>query len=64
MLHFGLRYVNYSGLYGHFMFTSEGGGTENINNRLRPVVSLGADIQITPCEGDNDESNMHQISKR
>ena len=59
---FGLRNVNNSNLGGGNMFYSY--GNTSVNYRyLRPVVSLGSDIQITPCTGENSSSNMHQISK-
>ena len=62
---FGLRYVYSSDLYGDRMLGSYGDAHEIIN-RLRPVVSLGSDIQITPVENADGTSttNMHQISKQ
>ena len=61
---FGLRYVNYFDLSGNNLFYS-GGTTDDNYYCLRPVVSLGADIQITPVENADGStpSNMHQISK-
>ena len=62
---FGLRVVLSSSLNGDNMFYSD--GDTNISNyRLRPVVSLGSDIQITPVENADGSSttNMHQISKK
>ena len=59
---FGLRYVSDSELSGNGMFSSIG-YTGSYGRYLRPVVSLGSDIQITPCTGENSSSNMHQISK-
>ena len=59
---FGLRYVSDSDLSGNGMFSSIG-YTGSYDRYLRPVVSLGSDIQITPCTGENSSSNMHQISK-
>ena len=59
---FGLRYVSNSSLYGYYVFTSDG-VTDSNDDCVRPVVSLGADIQITACEGENSSTNMHQISK-
>ena len=62
---FGLRYVNNSDLGGNIMFDSYG-NTLGTLYRLRPVVSLGSDIQITPVENADGSSpeNMHQISKK
>ena len=61
---FGLRAVSYSELSGNGMFISYGDAPSN-NSCLRPVVSLGSDIQITPVENADGStpSNMHQISK-
>ena len=62
---FGLRDVGTSNLDGSSMLYSS--GTANYrNDRLRPVVSLGSDIQITPVENADGSSttNMHQISKQ
>ena len=61
---FGLCYVTYSGLGGNYMFNSYG-DTNYTRRYLRPVVSLGSDIQITPVENADGStpSNMHQISK-
>ena len=61
-VHFGLRYVYNSDFSGFGVFYSNG-STGYSSYRLRPVVSLGVDIQITPCTGENSSSNMHQISK-
>ena len=62
---FGLRRVNNnSGLDGSDTFYSDGDPYNYYFCRLRPVVSLGSDIQITPCTGENSSSNMHQISKK
>ena len=62
---FGLCYVTYSGLGGNYMFNSYG-DTNYTRRYLRPVVSLGSDIQITPVENADGStpSNMHQISKK
>ena len=62
---FGLRGVSVSNLIGCFMFYSSGNANDD-NRYLRPVVSLGADIQITPVENADGStpSNMHQISKK
>ena len=61
---FGLRFVNNSNLDGYGMFNSDG-PAYGTTCRLRPVVSLGADIPITPVENadGSSPSNMHQISK-
>ena len=59
---FGLRNVYSSDLGGNIMFYSYGTAGSN-GNRVRPVVSLGFDIKITACEGENSSTNMHQISK-
>ena len=61
---FGLRFVNNSNLDGYGMFNSDG-FEYGSPCRLRPVVSLGSDIQITPVENADGStpSNMHQISK-
>lgn len=60
--YFGLRFVSSSDLNGSNMFNS-GGNVSSDRNRVRPVVSLGSDIKITACEGENSSTNMHQISK-
>lgn len=61
---FGLRVVSNSGLSGYGVFYSSGyvGGG---NARVRPVVSLGSDIKITPVENADGSNitNMHHISK-
>ena len=56
---FGLRLAN-SSMNGYSMFYSYS-NTDNINLRLRPVVSLGSDVQITPSTGTNSPSNKHTI---
>ena len=56
---FGLRGA-YSSMYGNNMFDSNS-STSNGNYRLRPVVSLGSDVQITPSTGTNSASNKHTI---
>ena len=56
---FGLRYAT-SSMLGTSMFYSSS-RTENRYNRLRPVVSLGSDVQITPSTGTNSASNKHTI---
>ena len=59
---FGLHYVGNSNLYGETIFYSDGDSSGEYF-RVRPVVSLGSDIEITACEGENSSTNMHQISK-
>ena len=60
--HFGLRYVSNDKLGSRAMFNSSA-ATGNSAYRLRPVVSLGTDIRIESCEGENGSTNMHEISK-
>ena len=60
---FGLRRVYNSDLNGNNMFVSNG-TTYGSNRRVRPVVSLGSNIEIEACEGENSSTNMHQISKK
>ncbi len=43
---FGLHHTNSTNISGHRVFNSYG-NPDSINNNLRPVVSLGADVQIT-----------------
>ena len=61
---FGLRIVSISALSGIPIVHSYGNANGN-RMYLRPVVSLGTDIQITPVENadGSSPSNMHQISK-
>ena len=56
---FGLRFAN-SYMYGAYLFYSDS-STNSSNYRLRPVVSLGSDVQITPSTGTNSASNKHTI---
>ena len=56
---FGLRYAS-SYVNGNSMFYSSS-NTNLSSNRLRPVVSLGSDVQITPSTGTNSASNKHTI---
>ena len=56
---FGLRYAG-SSMRGNFMFYSDS-STYYGYYRLRPVVSLGSDVQITPSTGTNSASNKHTI---
>ena len=59
---FGLRFVNYSNLHGDKVFNSSG-TPYSCDYHVRPVVSLGYDIEIKACEGENSSTNMHEISK-
>ena len=56
---FGLRFAS-SSMYGNNMFYSYS-DADNYGHRLRPVVSLGSDVQITPSTGTNSASNKHTI---
>ena len=56
---FGLRYAS-SSMNGFSMFYSDS-YAYNSYHRLRPVVSLGSDVQITPSTGTNSASNKHTI---
>ena len=60
---FGLYHAasNYKSIGGNDMFYSFN-DNNNGNNRLRPVVSLGSNIQITPSSGTNGSNNMHTIN--
>ena len=59
--YFGLRYA-YSYMYGYDMYYSR-----NISGyfygRLRPVVSLGSEVQVETCSGTNSTTNMHTITQ-
>ena len=57
--YFGLR-LAISSVYGYNMFYSSS-SAYGISYRLRPVVSLGSDVQITPSTGTNSPSNKHTI---
>ena len=57
--YFGLRYAG-SNMGGYDMFYSNSRTYGNYY-RLRPVVSLGSDVQITPSTGTNSASNKHTI---
>ena len=57
---FGLRFVNYSNLYGYDLFSSYGGSNFNYN-RLAPVVSLGSGIQVK--SGSGTTSDPYEIGK-
>ena len=60
---FGLMSVGNSYLNGNNVYVSRG-ATYRYDYCVRPVVSLGPDMEITACEGENSSSNMHQISKK
>ena len=57
--YFGLRIAG-SDLGGYNMFSSSS-SADSRSYRLRPVVSLGSDVQITPSTGTNSASNKHTI---
>ena len=57
--YFGLRGAD-SSMNGYDMFYSYSDTYGNYD-RLRPVVSLGSDVQITPSTGTNSASNKHTI---
>ena len=57
---FGLRTVDYSGLFGNYLFNS-GGGSIRLSNRLAPVVSLCSGIQVK--RGSGTESDKYIIGK-
>ncbi len=59
---FGLRYVSIDYFNGSRLFNSDG-TTGNPAHRLRPIVSLRANIKIEVCKGENSSTNMHEISK-
>ena len=61
---FILRLVSNYEIRGEDVFDSHGDITNN-SYHLRPIVSLGTEIQITPVENadGSSPSNMHQISK-
>ena len=62
---FGLRYA-FSNMSGQYLFVSNGNTNSYYPSyydyeRLRPVVSLGSDVQITPSTGTNGKDNPHTI---
>ena len=64
---FGLKAAGYAGIENKKMCDSErASGTNGYGYSLRPIVSLGSDIQIIPVENadGSTEQNMHQISKK
>ena len=60
--YFGLRCVITTSLNGYSLFHSSGAAI-NPAYCLRPIVTLGPDIKIKACEGENSSTNMHEISK-
>ena len=59
---FGLQIISSATLNSSLLFRSSG-TTHNPTYRLCPVVSLGANIKIEACKGENSSTNMHEISK-
>ena len=57
---FGLRYAG-SNMNGGSLFFSDVGTGDYDFPRLRPVVSLGSDVQITPSTETNSPSSKHTI---
>ena len=57
---FGLRYAS-GHICGSYLFSSYSSYSYDYY-RLRPVVSLGSNIQITPSSGTNSSNNMHTIN--
>ena len=66
--YFGLYYIGSSETLDYAMVISDGRESyeDRMNIGIRPVVSLGSDIQIIPVENadGSSPSNMHQISKQ
>ncbi len=60
---FGLCSVSGVNLNGGASLIGSNGNTSSPSTYLRPIVSLGPNIQIEACEGENSSTNMHQISK-
>ena len=63
---FGLRNMHSSGIYGHYMFSSNRNISE-LSRYIRPVLSLDI-TQIQPCTGtadgtDTTIAHMHQIQQ-
>ena len=59
---FGLRFAGSPALNGTIIFYSRGTTYTN-SHHVRPIISLGADIRIEACEGENSTTNMHEINK-
>ena len=58
---FNLRIVS-SVIMGDVLHYSTGNDINNYRHKIRPVVTLGDDVQVTPCTGTNSESNTHTIN--
>ena len=56
---FGLRFVNYSGFNGNYLFGSDGTYYSSFI-RLRPVVSLKSNIRLS--SGDGSEGSPYEIA--
>ncbi len=59
---FGLCVVDSVDFTGVWLYASAGTSSSSYY-RLRPVVSLGTDIKIEACKGENSSTNMHEIIK-
>ncbi len=59
---FGLCVVDSVDFTGVWLYASAGTSSSSYY-RLRPVVSLGSNIKIETCEGENSSTNMHEIIK-
>ena len=59
---FCVRLVDSSNLNASSMFSPLSYSYTN-SSHVRPIVSLGANIKIEACEGENSSTNMHEISK-
>ncbi len=59
---FGLYFVGSTTLSGKNMFISNA-STSGYYYCIRPVLSLGTNIKIETCKGENSSVNMHEISK-
>ena len=55
-----------SKLFGSGMLNSDEHTSYSVGEPIRPIVTLGPDIQITPVDNPDGSSteNMHQISKK
>ena len=58
---FGLRAMEPNRFYGNYMCYSNGISVGKNNYSLRPVVTLGTDVKIEQCVGENSPTNMHKI---
>ena len=59
---FGLCVVDSVNFTGVWLYASAGTSSSGYY-RLRPIVTLGTDIKIEACKGENSSTNMHEISK-